>query len=56
MVDEYNEDSLENQDSDFDNDELSAEEDGFLRGYEQEDKPDDVFDINSDIDEKEDEE
>ncbi len=49
--DESYEDS-QNPEEDLDNDELSAEEEGFLRGYEEESETEEEFGLDSDPDEE----
>jgi hypothetical protein len=49
--DYYDEESSEEIEDPLDNDELSAEEDGFLRGYEEESESDEEFGIDSELDE-----
>ena len=44
--------SEDNKDEKLDNDELSAEEEGFMRGYEEESESEDEFGIDSDPDEE----
>ena len=51
MSDEnYEEPDEESTEDALDNDELSAEEDGFLRGYEEESESDEEIEIGSDSD------
>ena len=47
--DDYMEDDLhENPEEQMDNDEISPEEEGFLKGYEDDSNSDDDFKLNSD--------
>jgi hypothetical protein len=49
---EYLEQNEETVEDALDNDELSAEEDGFLRGYDEESEPDEEFGIDSEVEDE----
>ena len=55
MSDEYFDEEVteETEEDALDNDEVSAEEDGFIRGYDEESESEEEFGIDSDSDDEE---